>query len=272
MRQGIFWALRFGLAGTIMVFVAACATTPANQQTTRASILQTLRVGVVADYQPLVWKRDNQIVGLEADFAQQLAIDLHMQLQLKEYAWDEIFQALDAGKIDIVMAGVSITEERAQKYLFATPYMVIGQMAIIRTNNVAELNTPGALHSGRYRIGYVAGTTGEDYVRDKLSGKLYAFNHNEEGVRALAANEIDFFIHDAPTVWQLANYHEFASNNQLLGLYKPLTKEYLAWVMAKDNQTLRAKVDMVHQRWLTSGFIAQKIKQWIPVVIVTDGG
>lgn len=228
---------------------------------------EPLRVGVMADYPPLVFHQDGQLAGLEVDFARQLGEDLGRPVTFQEYGFAGLFRALDSGEIDIIMSGVSVTAERQRHYLFSLPYTTIGQMAMIRLDDAARLSTPGALFHSQYRVGYKSGTTGEAFVLSRVDVKTVGFDSNDEATEALVEGDIDVYIHDAPTVWNLANRHEYPV--KLLGLYKPLTQEPLAWVMRKDNMKLKSDVDEVLKAWMNNGELMRMKHQWIPVKILS---
>ena len=226
-----------------------------------------LKVGMAAHYRPLVWQDQGEVVGLEVDFAHQLAEDLKRELVITTYNWDALFAALQSGEIDLIMSGVSITKQRRKQFVFSSPYLRIGQMAIIRLKDAGKLSTYGALHSGQFRVGYSLGTTGEAYVLNELKVPSQGFTTTEEGLQALRNEQIDFFIHDAPTAWNLAN--EPVQRSQLLGLYRPLTEEYLGWVMRSNDVVLKNQIDEVLQRWDQSGVKQTLVKKWIPVTILS---
>lgn len=73
------------------------------------------------------------------------------------------------------------------------------------------------------------------------------------------------FIHDAQTVWKLANSREHAG--QLLGIYRPLTKESLAWAMGPQDAVLQQQVNEVLRQWIDNGFLTTKAR-WMPVKIL----
>lgn len=227
-----------------------------------------LTVGVSAHYQPVIWKEHGEMTGLEIDFAKQLAKDLGVKLVIKEYTFDQLFNALEQKEVDILMSGISITDERSEKVLFTKPYLRVGQMAIIRLADAARLASGAEMMSGNYRIGYVKGTTGEDYVAEFINGPSAAFSTTDEGIEALKNASIDYFIHDAPTVWNLAN--QIGDGERLLGLYKPLTNEQLGWAVAADNNGLKNDADKILARWTQTGRLRAMINQWIPVTIYTD--
>ncbi|EKF74317.1 amino acid ABC transporter periplasmic protein [Alcanivorax hongdengensis A-11-3] len=247
--------------GLLAWLLAGCASTGNEGQAA------PLRVGVMPDYPPIVYRQQGSVSGLEADFARQLAEDLHRPLEFHQYALADLFDALDKGQIDIIMSGISITPARSQRYLFSEPYATIGQMAMIRQDDAMRLAVPGALRSGRYPVGYKFGTTGEQFVKQQVNGQTRGFNSNTEAIQALMDGDIDFYVHDAPTVWNLSNRTEYPV--KLLGLYKPLTEERLAWVMRQGDFQLQQQVNDALQGWRDNGFLRQEKLHWIPVKILS---
>ncbi|WP_290523642.1 ABC transporter substrate-binding protein [Alcanivorax sp.] len=226
----------------------------------------TLRVGVMADYPPIVFEDENgELAGLEVDFAHGLGEALDRPVQFQRYSLPALFAALQAGDIDIIMSGISITPERQQHFLFSLPYTTIGQMAVIRLEDAGLLAAPGVLLRSDFRIGYKNGTTGEALVMKRISNGV-GFDSNASAMEALIAGQVDAYVHDAPTVWNLANNPKYQSG--LLGLYKPLTSEQLAWVMAPENRLLKEQVDAVLKDWMNSGELMRLKHKWIPVKIL----
>lgn len=227
---------------------------------------EPLHVGVMADYPPIIFENeDGSLNGLEAEFASRLGEALSRPVEFHRYTLAGMFAALDSGEIDIAMSGLSITEERQRHYLFSLPYTTIGQMAMIRQADAARVSTPGALFHSTFRVGFKAGTTGEALVMDRVAGESFGFDSNEAAVQALINGDIDVFVHDAPTVWNLANHREYSGT--LLGLYTPLTHEQLAWAMRKDNRSLKSDVDAVLKEWMNNGELNRMKFKWMPVKI-----
>ena len=243
----------------IAAFLAGCANQAGPQG-------EPLKVGVMADYPPIIFdNEDGSLNGLEAEFAKRLGEELERPVAFHRYSLAGLFAALDSGEIDIAMSGLSITEARQRHYLFSLPYTTIGQMAMIRQTDAARVSTPGALFHSAFRVGFKTGTTGEALVNARVDGDTFGFESNEAAVQALINGDIDVFIHDAPTVWNLANHRDYSSN--LLGLYAPLTREQLAWAMRKDNLSLKAEVDAVLKAWINSGELNRLKFKWMPVKI-----
>lgn len=228
---------------------------------------RVINVGMATNYAPLAFEKDGQVQGMEVDFANALGESLGATVNIKTYTWVELLEALNSGEIDVVMSGVSVTEKRQGMMLFSEPYMKIGQMAIIRTEDAGRLANKAQLLSENYRVGYSRNTTGQQFVTNTLkNAEQTGFATNEEGVEALINNEIDYFIHDAPTVWQLTS--SYPTDERLFGLYAPLTDEYLAWAVKTGNEELQQELNTTLDSWKENGFLKRTFSKWIPVSVV----
>jgi polar amino acid transport system substrate-binding protein len=226
---------------------------------------ENLRVGTAADYAPLAFVEGGEIRGAELDFARRLARDLGREAEIVRIPWAELIPALREKRVDILMSGISITPERAELVQFCDPYLDVGQMALIRAAEWAERSPPGAIGRAGSRVGFVVRTTGERFARAALGGaKLEPMASIDEGVAALRAGKIDYFVHDAPTIWRVVG--GFASNeSQLTGLYTPLTDEQLAWAVRREDTELRRRIDAALASWQREGFVDEVLDRWIPV-------
>lgn len=75
------------------------------------------------------------LVGFDVEVAQAIAAKLGVTATFAETEWDGIFAGLDSGRYDIAANGVEVTEERARKYDFSTPYGYIRTALIVRGDN-----------------------------------------------------------------------------------------------------------------------------------------
>ena len=75
---------------------------------------------------------DDNLVGYDVEVAQNIAEKLGVEVEFVEGAWDGLLAGLDAGRYDIMVNGVGVTEERAEKYNFSTPYAYNKTAVIVR--------------------------------------------------------------------------------------------------------------------------------------------
>lgn len=229
------------------------------------TLAETLVVGMSADYQPLVFHKDGKLAGIEPDNAAEVASLLGMKLRLVELPFTQLLPALESGKVDVLMSGLSITEQRKAKVDFVKPFMDIGQMAIIRSSDVARFGYPRAIYAPGVKVGVESQTTGANFVSEYMpEAVVHNYARPEAAFAALRARKIDVYIHDAPTSWRLANT---GTDNDLFSLYRLLTREQLAWAVAKNNKGLFNKLEKARDALEQSGKLRAIQDFWIPIKV-----
>src|SRR5450759_3777039 len=101
--------------------LSGCVTAPPTAPTALQRILQKgeLVVGTSGDQPPLVMKdKDGNLIGFEADLAGMMAAAMNVKLKLAPMGFSELLPALEAGKVDLVISGLTITPERNLKVAF----------------------------------------------------------------------------------------------------------------------------------------------------------
>ena len=224
-----------------------------------------LRVGVSADYPPLVFKQEGHIVGIEPDNARTVGSIIGHKMTLVDMPFEKLIPALQAGEIDVIMSGMSVTDARSEQVLFTDPYMEMGQMAITTTDKVGHFSQSWALYREGVRVGVEPGTTGAEFAASELKdAQIKFFTNSSAAFAGLRNNEIDLYIHDAPTSWQLATSKE---NDDLISLYTPLTHEALAWAVRKGDVRLAGELNTALHTMKGNGTLRYILNRWIPVTV-----
>ena len=106
---------------------------------------QTIRIGTEGAYPP--WNNLNsagELEGAEIDFGNEACKRMGVECEWVTQDWDGIIPALLNGKYDIIIAGMSITEERKQKVNFTNGYMTDGaRFAVLKDSGLADLSVAG---------------------------------------------------------------------------------------------------------------------------------
>ncbi|MEZ4334919.1 MAG: transporter substrate-binding domain-containing protein [Myxococcota bacterium] len=222
-----------------------------------------LRVGVAPSHPPVVFEQDGELMGIEIDLAQALGAQLRRRVAFVRIDESQPLAALERGEVDVVMSGLSITPEREDRVLFAAPYMRAGQLALIRSADIGRFGRVHTLRRPGARVGFEYGTAGERFVATELTrASSFGFEDVAEGIRSLRAGRIDFFIHDAPTIWRLAGD---PAQRDLHGLYQLLTHEEIAWAVRRGDGALKTRLDAAVAAWQQDGQIERIVDRWIPV-------
>ncbi len=89
-----------------------------------------LIIGTSADNPPYEYIKDNQIIGIDIDIIKEIAKILNKEIEIRNMEFNMLIPSLASGNVDIVIAGISVTEERRKNFDFSDTYL---------TSNIAIL-------------------------------------------------------------------------------------------------------------------------------------
>lgn len=92
----------------------------------------TLTMATNAAFEPYEYYEGNEIVGIDADMAQALCDKLGYELKIEDMEFDSIINAVQSGKADMGVAGMTVTEDRLKNIDFSDPYTTATQVIIVR--------------------------------------------------------------------------------------------------------------------------------------------
>lgn len=168
-----------------------------------------LSIGLDDSYPPMEYRDDkNNLVGFDIDFGNAIGKKLGVKVNWITTAWDGIIPALEAKKFDMILASMSITDERKKEVNFSDPYITGGPIIIVKkgTNNVKS----GDDLKGKV-VGVQLGSTGEDAV-NKISGvkEVKKYDKITEALQDLTAGRINAVVADD----QVGRYYIGLAGNQ----------------------------------------------------------
>jgi polar amino acid transport system substrate-binding protein len=223
---------------------------------------QILRVGVQPNSPPLIFKQDQRIVGLEADFAVALAARMGKTPLFVELQWKDMIPALLDKRIDIIMSGMSITKSRGVRIAFSDPYLIVGQNALVRGKDKTKYPDADAVKNCTVKVGVEKDTTGDLFVQQEFKyARKVNFESPDEAANALIEGKISMLIHDLPVIWLLASKKE---TEGVVPIPINLTKEWLAWGIRYDDPNLLKAANKFLESWKNDGRLKRVIKKWIP--------
>lgn len=130
------------IAVVLAAFMLASVLTMAVSAKGSDDLLETIQergtiiVGLEGDWAPWSYVDENdELTGYDVEVAKAIADKLGVEIQIVPGEWDGLFAGMDAGRYDMVVNGVEVTEERADKYDFSTPYAYIRTALIVKGDN-----------------------------------------------------------------------------------------------------------------------------------------
>lgn len=224
-----------------------------------------LRVGVSPDYPPLAYKDNGDLSGIDVAAAEVIGQLLKRKVKFVEMEFSELIPALEQDKIDIIMSGMTITDERSQRVAFSKPYLNAGQMAIIRFADAGRFGYKGAMFRPGARVAVQNGTTNEEFADQYLkNANVTRCESSDEAFALLKSGKVDFMLHDAAASWALATDKD---KQDLMSLNTELTDEKLGWAVNKNNQALLQSVNQQLETMQRNGILRAIIHKWIPVTV-----
>ncbi len=160
----------------------------------------TLRVGMSGDQPPFnVVNKRGELIGLEVDLARALANSIGVELELVQRPFGTLLGALDAGEVDLVMSGLTMTPERNMKVGFVGPYFVSGKAILTKNETLASSDEAGDINKGTVRLAALAGSTSERFVQEVTpEAQLTSVQSYDEAVQAVIDGNVDALVADFP--------------------------------------------------------------------------
>ncbi|MDX2479491.1 MAG: transporter substrate-binding domain-containing protein [Desulfuromusa sp.] len=221
-----------------------------------------LRVGMEPGYMPFeMTNQKGEIIGFDVDMAKGIAKSMGVKLELVNTAWDGIIPGLLTKKYDMIMSGMTVTQERNLKVNFAKPYIVIGQTILIKNEIADDVKSYRDLNNNKYKVGSKLGTTGEKATKRLIPHCSYiSFDTEAEGITDLVNGKIDAFVYDLP-------YMEIAykqkSEGKLTYLNKPFTYEPLGWAIRRGNHDFLNFLNNYMTQVMSDGTYEKIYSKWI---------
>lgn len=192
----------------------------------------TLKIGVFSDKNPFGYIDNNgEYQGYDIYFAKRLAEDLGTELELVPVEAASRVEFLETGKVDIILANFTVTEERAEKVDFALPYMKVA-LGVVSPDN-AIITFADELADKKLIV--VKGTTAETFFTENYPNtELVKFDEYNEAYSALQDGRGDAFSTDNTEVlaWAMQN-PGFTVGIESLG-----NIDTIAPAVSKGNETL----------------------------------
>lgn len=214
----------------------------------------TLVMGTNAEFPPYEYYEGQEVVGIDAEMAAAVAEKLGMELKIEDMAFDSIIPALSSGKVDIGVAGMTVTEDRLKNVNFTDTYATATQAIIVPEGS--EITTADDL-TGK-KIGVQLGTTGDIFASDIEDAQIEQYNKGMEAVMALSQNKLDAVIIDNEPAKVFVSEVE-----GLQILDEAFVEEEYAIAVAKDNEELVEKINAALAELKEDGTLQTIIDKYI---------
>lgn len=212
-----------------------------------------LRVGTYLSI-PNAMKADNgDLAGADIDIATRVAKDMGVAVEVKMLEWDQLIPALQRGEIDLIVAGLTITPERALQVYFSNPYSSSGIGIATNIKLTADFASIDSLNSPVVAIGAIGGTVSEDAARQIFpKARIKTFTTENQAEDALVKGLLHAFVRAEPIPRFIALRHPKEVD---VPINKPLIATRDAFAVRKGDN------DFVN--FLNAWIVAREADAWL---------
>jgi polar amino acid transport system substrate-binding protein len=160
------------------------------------ALAQNLKIGTEASYKPFAWvEPSGELTGFDIDIAKALCAEMGVECEIVNQAFDGLIPALNAKKIDAIIASMIITPEREEAIAFAGPYYSAPALFVAEKDSGIEISEEGL---GRKTVGVQRGTTMADYVEANFPDARVQFYDTLDAANLdLSSGRIDVVFADS---------------------------------------------------------------------------
>ena len=221
------------LAIVAMAFIAGCG--GEKKEMSEIKKKGKIVVGTATGYYPFeMADKEGKLVGFDIDVAKALGKHLGVEVEFQNYAFSGLVPALQAKKVDVVIAGMTITDKRKEVVDFSDVYFVSGQAMLIN-KNVPNVKKWEELDKKGNVIAVSMGTTA-DQTASKLfkNAEVKKFDGSAlAGLEVLNGKAVAV-IHEVPWVAIYSRMHQ----DKTYAVMEPFTTENLGIAVPKGNKAL----------------------------------
>ncbi len=227
----------------------------------RIQTAKVLKVGTGAGYYPFeMIDKSGKLVGFDMDIAQAMADSLGVKLEVVDFKdFDAILPALGAGQIDLILAGMTITPERAQVVNFSKPYFQSGQSVLVNIKHKDKVKTVTDLDQAGLTIVTEQGTTG-DIAAQKLfkQATIRPMKGGNEATLDVCNGSSDAFVYDQSFIAVQAMQY----TQCVFPILEPFTKEPYGIPVRAGQYDLLQWVNTFLDSYLTSDAYKDSYNKW----------
>ncbi|WP_044917118.1 MULTISPECIES: transporter substrate-binding domain-containing protein [unclassified Butyrivibrio] len=222
-----------------------------------------LKVGTAGDYQPMSYldPETDTYVGFDAELAEDLADALGVEIEYVETSWPTLMEDTQAGKFDLAICGITITDARKEQALMSEGYLENGKTVLCRAEDADKYISIEAINHPEVRVMENPGGLNEKFARENLpDATLIIHDVNQEIPGLVASGEADVMI----TEIMEAGYY-VGQDSRLAAplIYEPFTNGQLGVLMPKGSEDLLEYVNKFLEKEKAEGRINELSDKYI---------
>ncbi len=197
-----------------------------------------IRIGTTGDYQPMSYLDPDtgKYVGFDAALSEDLAKSLGVKIEYVPTSWPTLMEDTLAGKFDLAVCGITITDARKEQALMSEGYLGNGKTVLCRKEDEGKYTSLEAINRPEVRVMENPGGLNEKFARENLpDATLIIHDKNQEIPDLIASGEADVMITEIMEAgWYCSRDPRLAAPL----IKDPFTRGQLGFLMPKGSEDL----------------------------------
>lgn len=219
---------------------------------------KVLKVGTNPDFAPFEFiDPEGKMAGFDVDLIHAIGKKMDMKIEMENIAWDGLIPAVQAGNVDLAIAGMAITPERQEVLLFSDPYYETGLTIMVPKASTIQ----GIEDLKGKKIAVQIGTMSAKKAKEVPDSIVREFNTSADAFMELKNGGADAVINHIPVIkYYMLKNGGSDSGFKIAG--SPLTSASDAIAAKKDNKELIDKVNKAMKELKESGEFDALYEKW----------
>lgn len=253
MNKKIFIVISVALVALVAIGIYYKINAPAGRALGRREVLS---VGTSADFPPFAYIENGAIVGFDIDLIREIANRIGKDLMVSDLPFFTLIPELDFGSIDLVVGGITNTQERAKRVIFSDPYLQDIRLLVITlagniVNDISDLNGKTVIVNDGY--------TADLYMSDFKDINLERIPTVADSFIALENGQAYAFVSADNTVGHF--FSKFPKDK--FSIYSiPETSESYCFAAAKNNSKLLEEINKILKDISLDGTLDKLKEKW----------
>ena len=210
-------------------------------------------VGIDAAFPPFGYLEDGNIAGFDYDIMSEIAKLTGIKVEFNQMQFSGLLPALQTKKIDAIIAGMTVTEERKQFVNFSKTYYVSSQVILVHRDDNSIKNFDNLVGKN---VGTVIGTTGDTIMTENERVNTKKFDTGAQAVLSLKEKKIDAIVFDKEPCKNFAKY-----NSEIKLIESDAVQEDYAIAVRKEDTSLLENINKGISIIMTNGTYERLIEK-----------
>lgn len=215
---------------------------------------EVVNVGIYVYFYPFGYINNGDISGFDYDMMNEIAKASNFKVKFYGMKLNELLESLNTGKIDVIIAAMSVTEDRKKTMDFSKTYYISEQVILVKNDNEDITKIDDLIGKN---VGVVKDTTGNTIMSNMNGVNVEVFDVGGSGVLALKIERIDAFVFDRDPC---LNYLKYSDDIKMIEIENSIKEEY-AIAVRKNDKDLLNKINYGLSTIMTNGVYEQLINK-----------